>query len=129
MPHSRRSWYQPCWVVGGVKAPPASTKPTPWATIARGRLAVSEESFWRREPAAALRGFTNALSPAATRASLKEANSATGKYTSPRISTRLGGAAVSRRAGIEAMVRAFAVMSSPTWPSPRVAARRRAPST
>ena len=49
------------WVVGSVNSSPASTKPMPWATIARGRLAVSAGSFWRREPAAALRALTRSF--------------------------------------------------------------------
>ena len=46
---------------------PCLDEAMPWATIARGRLAVSAGSFWRREPEAALRAFTKAFSPAATR--------------------------------------------------------------
>ena len=55
-----------------------------------------EASFWRRLPAAELRGLTNGRVPAAAAASLSRSKLATGMYTSPRTSSTSGGA-VGRR--------------------------------
>jgi len=85
------------------------------------RLAVTRGSFWRSEPAAELRGLANGDLPASTRPALSRSNSAGRMKTSPRTSTTSGTSPVSR-AGIDVMVRTFAVTSSPTVPSPRVAA-------
>ncbi|CAM5601327.1 hypothetical protein SHIRM173S_07365 [Streptomyces hirsutus] len=95
--------------------------------MCRGRVAVTRGSFWRSEPAAALRGLAKGLSPASTRRALRPWNSSIGKKTSPRISTRAGTPSPFRRSGISAMVRTLGVMSSPVRPSPRVAARTRRP--
>ena len=61
----------------------------PWAMKARGRVAVTAGFFWRRDPAAALRGLAKTCSsarPAASRstlavrrASLKSWKAPTGK--------------------------------------------------
>ena len=81
-------------------------------------------SFWRRLPAAALRGLTNGRVPSASACSLSRAKLVTGMYTSPRTSSTSGTAAPARRFGTTAIVATFAVTSSPTRPSPRVAAWR-----
>ena len=47
-------------------------------------------SFWRRLPAAALRGLTNSRPPAASAASFIRSKLATGRYTSPRTSMHVG---------------------------------------
>ena len=92
-------------------------------------------SFWRRLPAAALRGFANACLPFATAAALSASKLLLGMYTSPRSSTgaaasrRPPSAASRRRSGTSFTVRMLAVTSSPVVPSPRVAARTRRPSS
>src|SRR3954468_22325375 len=54
-------------------------------TISRnGRVAVTLGSFWRSEPAAALRGLANGALPASTRPAFSSSKAATGKKTSPR---------------------------------------------
>ncbi len=45
----------------------------------RGRSAVFAASFWRRDPAAALRGLANGALPASTWVSLRRSKSAVGK--------------------------------------------------
>ena len=85
------------------------------------REAVTRGSFWRSDPAAELRGFAKGDLPAATRPSLSTAKSSGVMKTSPRTSTISGGSPDSR-CGIAAMVRTLVVTSSPTRPSPRVAA-------
>ena len=66
--------------------------------------------------------------PSASNTSLRRSNSLTGKNTSPLISTSAGTAPVSV-SGTAAMVRTFAVTTSPVVPSPRVRARSSLPST
>ena len=80
-----------------------------------------EASFWRSDPAAELRGLTKRRWPASSCRRFSSSNAATGMYTSPRTSST-SGAPAARRLGTTAMVATFAVTSSPTWPSPRVAA-------
>ncbi len=101
--------------------------------VDRSRFAVIDGSFWRRLPAAALRGFANACLPFSTAAAFSASKLDFGMYTSPRSST---GASASRnppsapsrrRSGTSFTVRMFAVTSSPVVPSPRVAARIRRP--
>ena len=53
-------------------------------------MAVTFGSFWRREPAAALRGLANGAFPSKTRDSLSAVKSATAKKTSPRTSSVSG---------------------------------------
>ena len=93
---------------------------------ARRRLAVTLGSFCLSEPAAQLRGLTKGSRPARFSSSLTCSKPLKLMYTSPRISRRSGGSP-DRRRGIAAMARAFAVTSSPVSPSPRVAARTKAP--
>ena len=88
-----------------------------------GRDAVTFGSFWRSDPAAEFRGLANAFWPASCNRSFRASNAFTGRYISPRISTTLGGSSSVSRCGTPSTVRTFAVMSSPTRPSPRVAAR------
>ena len=79
-------------------------------------------SFWRNDPAAAFRGLANGAFPSATNASLRVRNSSTAKNTSPRTSRTSGTSDPVSSAGIDEIVRTLAVTSSPTRPSPRVAA-------
>ena len=88
-----------------------------------------EGSFWRRLPAAALRGLTNSLAPAASACSFIRSKLATGRYTSPRTSSTGGRGFAFNVRGTAAMVATFAVTSSPTRPSPRVAAWTYRPSS
>jgi hypothetical protein len=53
--------------------------PRPWTTIRSPRDAVIRGSFWRRLPAAALRGLANGALPASTSDALRSANADTGK--------------------------------------------------
>ena len=76
----------------------------------------------------ALRGLANRASPRDSRSALISANVLSGIKASPRISTHSGGLSSCRRRGMALMVRTLAVISSPRWPSPRVAARSRTPS-
>ena len=92
-----------------------------------GRVAVTRGSFWRSEPAAALRGLANGALPASTRPALSSAKAATGKKTSPRISTLSGWSDPASRCGMPSIVRTLWVTSSPVRPSPRVAARTSRP--
>ena len=87
-----------------------------------GREAVIFASFWRSEPAAALRGFANALPPASSSRRFSSSNALTGKYISPRISTISGGSETASLRGTSRTVRTLDVMSSPMRPSPLVAA-------
>ena len=88
-----------------------------------GLDAVTQGSFWRSDPAAALRGFANALPPAARSCTFSCSNALTGKYISPR-DLDDGWRIVDRERARDApgTVRTFDVMSSPMRPSPRVAA-------
>ena len=95
----------------------------PCTTMCSGRDAVTFGSFWRSEPAAALRGLANGFSPASTSRAFSSSKRSIGKKTSPRTSTRSGTRSPLSRSGMSAMVRTFGVMSSPVRPSPRVAAR------
>jgi hypothetical protein len=91
-----------------------------------------EESFWRSEPAAALRGFGAGALPCATSRSLNSRKPLRGMYTSPRTSTTGGGVSPSGSSiwsGIAEIVRRFGVTSSPWMPSPRVAPRTKTPSS
>ena len=56
-----------------------SRAPMPWTTMCSGRVAVMRGSFWRSEPAAALRGLAKGLSPASTRRALSSSNFSIGK--------------------------------------------------
>ena len=79
--------------------------------------------FWRSDPDAALRGFANTRSPASACSAFSSRNASTGKKISPRTST-IGGCAGAREplCGMPEICRTFSVTSSPTTPSPRVAA-------
>ena len=65
--------------------------------MASSRLAVMPGSFWRRLPAAELRGLAKRRSPASSWRRFSSSNAASGMYTSPRTSSRVG------RAGGEAL--------------------------
>ena len=101
-----------------------SRAPMPCTTMCSGRVAVTFGSFWRSEPAAALRGLANGLSPASTRRAL---SSSKRLHREEDLAADLDevGDAVARAGGrgMSAMVRTLGVMSSPVRPSPRVAAR------
>ncbi len=99
----------------------------PWVTNPSLRDAVTRGSFWRREPAAAFRGLANGAFPSATSDAFRASNSSTAKNTSPRTSKTSGRSVPSRWAGMREMVRTLAVTSSPTRPSPRVAALTKRP--
>ena len=115
---ARSASYDSDWRAG---AKP-SAAPIPCSTKPSFRLAVTFGSFCRRDPAAAFRGLANGALPSATRCSFSAAKSSTAKKTSPLTSNSAGTSSPARRSGITAMVRTFAVTSSPTRPSPRVAA-------
>ena len=51
----------------------------PWQTMPRSRVAVTRGSFWRSEPAAALRGLANIGLPASTIDSLSRSKASTGQ--------------------------------------------------
>ena len=93
----------------------------------RGRSAVTAESFWRRDPAAAFRGLANGFFPSDTIFSLSFLKSADEMKTSPRTSSSAGWFSPANFCGIEAIVRTLWVTSSPVVPSPRVAARTNTP--
>ena len=100
----------------------ASSCPTLYAHISRGRLAVIFGSNWRKLPAAALRGLTNVFSPFTNAFLLKISNPDRGMKISP-LTSRMSGMLVPRNLkGTLLMVRTLAVMSSPIDPSPLVAA-------
>ena len=104
----------------------------PWQTIDSGRLAVTEASFIRSDPAAALRGLANGVLPDSAHASLNFSNSSVGKNTSPLISTYAGTGYffdAFSRCGMTLTVRTLLVTSSPTRPSPRVTPRVSTPSS
>ncbi len=93
-------------------------------------MAVTFGSFWRREPAAALRGLANIGLPASTIDALSRSKASAGRKTSPRTSTRAGTGNSSvpvSRCGTDAIVLTLGVTSSPVRPSPRVSARTRRP--
>lgn len=104
-----------------------SRAPMPWTTMCSGRVAVTLGSFWRSEPAAALRGLAKGLSSASTSRAFSSSKASIGKKTSPRTSTSAGIRSPFSRCGISAIVRTLGVMSSPVRPSPRVAARVSSP--
>ena len=138
-PQPRSRSYQPDWVSGalgravspgsGTPAAPGSAPGTtsPCTIIPSGRLAVIFGSFWRSDPAAALRGLANSGLPAAPSCSFSSWNPATGKKTSPRTSSSAGTSGPVSLAGTAPMVRTLGVMSSPVVPSPLVAPRTSAP--
>ena len=95
-----------------------------YMNVCRSRLAVTVGSIWRTLPAAVLRGLTNRGLPAASISRFKRSKPAIGKYTSPRTSKTSGNPLAGVTAsGTLRIVRRLAVTSSPTVPSPRVAAR------
>ena len=98
----------------------------PWQTIPRSRVAVTRGSFWRSEPAAALRGLANIGLPASAIDAFSRSNASAGRNTSPRTSSRSGTGNSSvpvSRCGMGSMVFTLGVTSSPVTPSPRVRAR------
>ena len=122
-PHARSRSSSALWLAR------SSATPTAWYIQApRPRRATSAGSRLRIAPAAALRGFANAGSPASSRSRLIRWNVDRGRYTSPRTSTVPAGASRSA-SGMGRMVRTLDVTSSPRVPSPRVAPRARRPST
>ena len=93
-----------------------------------GRVAVTRGSFWRSEPAAALRGLANGALPASTRLALSSAKAADGEEDLAADLDPLGTvASPASRCGMPSMVRTLWVTSSPVRPSPRVAARTSRP--
>lgn len=99
----------------------------PCTSIRSGRVAVTRGSFWRSEPAAALRGLANGAFPASTRLALRSPKASIGKNTSPRTSTSSGTSSPASWVGTPSTVRTLSVTSSPVRPSPRVSARVRVP--
>ena len=96
------------------------------------RDAVTRGSFWRSDPAAALRGLANGALPASTSRALSAANFSTGKNTSPRTSSCDGTSSPASSflvsmVGTAEMVRTLSVTSSPVAPLPRVRARTSRP--
>ena len=100
-----------------------SAAPNEWTHSRRGREAVTFGSFWRSEPAAALRGFANALPPASSSCSFSSSN-ALDREVHLAADLDHGGRVVDASSvrGTPCTVRTLTVMSSPTRPSPRVAA-------
>ncbi len=93
-------------------------------------MAVTRGSFWRSEPAAALRGLANDGLPASIIDSLSRSKASLGRNTSPRTSTSAGTGnsfVPESRCGTESMVFTLGVTSSPVRPSPRVSARTSRP--
>ncbi len=86
-------------------------------------------SSWRSEPAAALRGFAKSRSSASPWRRFSSSNDASDMNTSPRTSSTFGGFLSFSFSGTSAIVRTFAVTSSPVSPLPRVAARTNTPSS
>ena len=103
--------------------------------VDRSRLWVMRASFWRSEPAAALRGLAKGWRPSLTAAAFSSSKLFLGMYTSPRSSrpptpgAMAARASSRRRRGTSRTVRMFTVTSSPVVPSPRVAARASRPSS
>ena len=103
--------------------------------VERSRIFVTAGSFWRSEPAAALRGFAKGARPSSSAAAFKASKLFFGMYTSPRSSSvstpgaMAARASSRRRKGTSRTVRMFTVTSSPVVPSPRVAARTSTPSS
>ncbi len=118
-PHSRSSSY----ACDSRSMSKPSRAPMPCTTMCSGRSAVTLGSFWRSEPAAALRGLANAGLPPSTSRAFSSSKRSMGMNTSPRISTSSGIRSPRSRSGTSATVRMLGVMSSPVRPSPRVAAR------
>ena len=110
--------------VPGCSAP--SNAPIAYAKNESFRSAVRRGSFWRKPPAAVLRGFAKSCFPSAARAALSAAKALLRKYTSPRTSIVAGNGPRSVR-GMSRIVLTLLVTSSPTVPSPRVPAERSAP--
>ena len=77
---------------------------------------------WRNEPAEELRGLAKSRPPASAWRLLSASNAASGMYTSPRTSITSGTFFPLSFFGRSFSVRTFSVTSSPTRPSPRVAA-------
>ncbi len=87
---------------------------------------MTRGSFWRSDPAAALRGLAKTGLPASVIDALSRSKASVGRKTSPRTSTSAGTGNSSvplSRCGIESMVLTLGVTSSPVLPSPRVSAR------
>ena len=97
-------------------------KGAPQKKISSGRDAASFGSSWRRLPAAAFLGLTNVFSPFSAAMRFISLNPGMDMKTSPRASSSPGGAFPASRSGTLLMVRMLWVTSSPTLPSPRVAA-------
>ena len=101
-----------------------SRAPMPCTTMCSGRLAVTRGSFCRSEPAAALRGLANGLSPASDQPGVELLELLHGEEDlAADLHQRPGRPFPVSRSGMSAMVRTLGVMSSPVRPSPRVAAR------
>ena len=105
----------------------------PWQTMPSARVAVTRGSFWRSEPAAALRGLANIGLPASAIDSLSRSNASTGQehlaaHLDQRRHRELVGAGRAG-AGTESIVLTLGVTSSPVRPSPRVSARTSRPSS
>ena len=88
----------------------------------RGLDAVTAGSFCRSEPEAEFLGLAKGLPPAATIEAFSFSKSLRAKKTSPRISITAGWVFPLSLCGILGMVLMFSVTSSPTSPSPLVAA-------
>ena len=101
--------------------------PTPWTIICSGLDAVTLESFWRSEPEAEFLGLANGALPRSIRDWFNLAKSSRLKNTSPRTSTTSGMSLPDNSWGIPFTVITFRVTSSPTLPSPRVAAETSLP--
>ena len=100
--------------------------PKPYTKHFKARDLVTSGSTCRTEPVAAFLGFLNFSSPSLARRSFSFANSERSIYTSPRTSIA-SGAPPFKVCGISFIVLIFSVTSSPTRPSPRVAAIRSFP--
>mmetsp|Transcript_20026 Transcript_20026/g.51307 ORF Transcript_20026/g.51307 Transcript_20026/m.51307 type:complete len:270 (+) Transcript_20026:301-1110(+) len=130
---ARHCRFSQCVARSGARAPPPGKAASSWyATKLRRRSRDATASSRRSEPAAALRGLAKGSSPAATCARFTCAYASFVMYTSPRTSKSEGrppsplrvGATLASTPGI---CSALCVTSSPSAPSPRVAACCRAP--
>ena len=108
--------------VAGEGREPRRARPAGTRGTTAGDCAVTDGSFWRRLPAAALRGLANSFSSGSRWRRFISAKSALGEED---LAAHLDAPAGAARAGVWgtlAIVRTFSVTSSPTRPSPRVAA-------
>ena len=105
----------------------------PWQTMPSARVAVTRGSFWRSDPAAALRGLANDRLAGLGHRLVEPLEGLDGQeHLAAHLDQRR--APGTRRcrsagAGTESIVLTLGVTSSPVRPSPRVSARTSRPSS